>query len=176
MSASAPVDPGTIMYTKDWLTLIALVLGPILAVAWTLHHQDRKERRSAKERLFIQLMAHRKSIPISLEWAQALNVIDVVYADHPKVVERWHDLYDTLCTTNPPDSRVQHERLELLSEMAKALGYGGLQQTDIDKFYVPDAHAQQAARAFEVQTEFLRVLKASKNMAEGKPGDGPAQA
>ena len=52
--------------------------------------------------------------------------------------------------------------------MAKALGYKDLQQTDIDKFYVPEQHSQNAQRVFEVQTEFLRVLKASKNMGEGK--------
>ena len=95
-------------------------------------------------------------------------MIDVVYADTANVLAKWHQLYDCLNTKPLPESRVEHLRLELLSEMAKALGYKDLQQTDIDKFYVPEQHSQNAQRVFEVQTEFLRVLKASKNMGEGK--------
>ncbi len=131
---------------------------------------NRTEKRAAKQRLFVTLMGNRRSIPISLEWVQSLNVIDVIYADHPKVVAHWHTLYDILCTAPLNEEKVQHSRLELLSAMAQVLGYKALQQTDIDKFYVPDAHAQQANRFYEVQTEFLRVLKASKNMSEGKDG------
>jgi len=113
-------------------------------------------------------MGHRKSIPISLEWAQSLNVIDVIYADHPKVVGKWHELYDIVCTNPLNEAKFQHAVLEMMSEMAKVLGYRSLQQTDIDKFYVPETHAQQASRNFDVQTEFLRVLKASKSMSQGK--------
>jgi hypothetical protein len=167
MAAPAP-DPGTIIYAKDWLTLVALLLGPICAVVVTLWHQSRTEKRAAKQGLFLRLMSHRKSIPISQEWVQGLNLIDVVYADHPKVVGLWHQMYDVFHTPPLNEEKVQHARLELLSAMAKALGYKALQQTDIDKFYVPQAHSDQAGRIYEVQSEFLRVLKASKNMGEGK--------
>jgi hypothetical protein len=160
-------DPA-VWNTKDYATVIALFVGPICAVGFTLCHQVRRDKRAAKERLFVLLMGHRKSIPISPEWAQSLNVIDVIYADHPKIVGLWHTLYDVLSTTPLNEAKLQYSLLEMLSAMANALGYKALQQTDIDKFYVPDAHAQQASRVFEVQTEFLRVLKASKNMSEGK--------
>jgi hypothetical protein len=162
-------DP-TVWDAKDYATVIALFFGPICAVGLTLWHQARSEKRAAKQRLFVLLMGHRKSIPISLEWTQSLNVIDVIYADHPKVVGLWHTLYDILDTKPLNEAKLQHARLEMLSAMANVLGYKALQQTDIDKFYVPDAHAQQANRIFEVQTELLRVLKASKNMSEGKDG------
>jgi hypothetical protein len=151
----------------EFLTLVALISGPVVAVIITLWYQARVEKRRAKERLFVTLMSHRRSIPIAPEWVQALNVIDVVYADHPKVVGKWHELFDVLNLVPYNQARMTHVSLEMMSEMAKVLGYKDLQQTDIDKFYVPEAHSGQAARNLEVQTEFLRVLKASKNMAEG---------
>jgi hypothetical protein len=118
---------------------------------------------------FHDAYGHRKAIPIPQEWAQGLNLVDVVYANRPKVVAKYHALY-TLPDSPPVDpTKLQHSRMELLSEMAMSLGYKGLQQTDIDKFYLPQGHTDQAGRQLEIQTELLRVLKASKNMAEGKP-------
>src|ERR1051325_3654112 len=159
------MNPDTI-YLKDWLTLIALLLGPLLAVWWTLWYQARMERRNIKFRHFITLMGHRKSIPISPDWALALNLIDVVYADDPRIVAKWHALYEVLCTKPLDETKFQHASLELMSAIARSLGFSELEQTDIDKFYVPDQHAAQASRNFEVQTEALRVLKASKSFGD----------
>jgi hypothetical protein len=58
--------------------------------------------------------------------------------------------------------------------MATVLGYRRLRQTDIDRFYAPQAHGTQAALTQELQTEFLRVLKATHSL-QTKPllqGDG----
>lgn len=142
-------------------TLIALFLGPVSAVAITLWHQRRTEKRASKERLFITLMAHRKSFPPTFDWAQALNLIDVVYAKHPKIVKLWHDLYDILCQVPISDQKFNHKYLDLLSAMAKVLGYKTLHQTDIDKFYSPQAHGTHAQQQQELAQELLRVLKAS---------------
>ena len=169
MAVPAP-DPGTIIYLKDWLTIGALLLGPVFAVGWTLWHQDSKERHAAKMRLFIQLMAHRKSIPISQNWAQTLNVIDVVFADSPKVVAKWHLLYAVMDTKPQMNMQAfQHASLELMSEMAKELGYKEIQQTDIDKFYVPDQHAKEATRKYRIEMQLLRVLRRSRSFLDERP-------
>jgi hypothetical protein len=46
-----------------------------------------------------------------------------------------------------------------MSEMARELGFVNLQQTDIDRFYVPEVHGSQADLNAECQREWLRVLK-----------------
>jgi hypothetical protein len=69
------------------VNMIAIVLGPLLAVGITLWWQGRKEKRDAKERLFLTLMAQRRAFPPAIEWVNALNVIDVVFADHSQVVQ-----------------------------------------------------------------------------------------
>src|SRR5690606_8061294 len=98
----------------------------------TLWYQRRIIKWDAKQRRFITLMAHRKSNPPTFEWVNALNLVDVVYAAHPKVVTLWHDLY-TILSTQPPNLQAQsHKYLELLSAMAVVLGYRSLTVTDID--------------------------------------------
>jgi uncharacterized protein DUF6680 len=154
------------MEMKDWLTLVALFLGPTSAVIITLWYQKRSEKRSTQGRLFAILMGHRQSNPPPTEWVTGLNLIDVVFEDHRAVVNKWHELYQTL--NHPPEQinmrQVGHLRIELLSEMAVALGYHRLSQTDIDRFYAPQVFATQGALSQELQTELLRVLKATQSV------------
>jgi len=159
------------------VTAIALVAGPALGVAITLWHQRQTEKRAAKERFFLTLMAYRKFLSPAPDWTSALNLIDVVYADSPTIVRHWHSLYDILIQTPINMQRYTHQYLELLSEMARSLGYRSLQQTDIDKFYMPSAYGNQAVTNAEIQKELLRVLKATASIpifpAYPKGGDKP---
>ena len=150
--------------TKDWLTIIAIVISPFVASWLTLVWQDRKEKRDARVRLFTTLMAYRKSYPISREWAGALNLIDVVFADYPQVISRWHELYDLLHANSVGGERRVHKHLELLSEMASSLGYKRLKVTDIDKFYIPEIHGLEVDLNTACQQEWYRVLKNTNNM------------
>ncbi len=151
------------MDLKEFLPIVAIITGPLSAVLITLWWQRRKERRDAKLRLFITLMANRKSLLPTYEWVNALNLLDVVFADRPKIVALWHELYALL--QNPERTQVQdHKYLELLSEIARTLGFRRLQQTDIDKYYSPQIHLAQLSAQVEMQTELLRVLKKTSSL------------
>lgn len=84
----------------DIINIIAITVGPLLAVLITLWWQERKENRDANRRLFLTLMAKRRTTPPTVEWVDALNVIDVVFADVPQAVQLWHEYYSSL--VNPP--------------------------------------------------------------------------
>ena len=146
------------------INIIAIVLGPIIAVLITLIYQSDKEKRGAKTRLFITLMAHRKSYPPTMAWVESLNLIDVVFAKHPKVLGLWHEYYDCLHESTTDYIKRDHKYLELLFEMANTLGYKNLQQTDIDKFYSPKAHGSQSELNYKLQTELLRVLESTSSL------------
>jgi hypothetical protein len=149
---------------SEVLTIIALLFGPVMAVIITLWHQKRARRLEAKERLFSTLMAHRKSNPPTADWATALNLIDVVFEGNRQVVEKWHEAYAISLQRPWNQERWNHSYIELLSEMGDVLGYRRLQQTDIDRFYSPEAHGTQAVLQKDMQTELLRVLKATKSL------------
>jgi len=155
------------------LAILAVIVGPISAVLITLWHQDRKQKNDAKMHLFLTLMAHRKALPPNPEWVNALNVIDVVFSDHPKhVVSHWHDFYNLLHGDFDKNQQQRdHKYLELLSAMAKVLGYKSLSQTDIDKFYIPKAYGEQYEINAKVQKELLRVLENSACFVVEKKND-----
>jgi hypothetical protein len=58
---------------KDIINIIAVIIGPIVAVAITLWYQGRKEKRDAQHRLFTVLMAHRKSNPPTFDLVNGLT-------------------------------------------------------------------------------------------------------
>lgn len=150
----------------ETINLAALITSPIAAVLITLWWQGRKEQRDAKRRLFLTLMAHRRANPPTVEWVNALNVIDVVFADHVQVVQLWHEYYAGLA--NPPSNQNyesrEHTYLLMLSAMARSLGYTRLEQTDIDKYYSPQSHANIARMNFEIQIEWLRILRSTNKL------------
>ena len=131
------------------MNIIAVVLGPIVAVTITLYYQRYKEKQDAKHKAFLVLMAHRKSIPPNPSMTQVLNVLDVVFAKNRKVVDLWHKYYSLL--SQPPSQEREHTWLELLSEIAKDLHYPTLTQTDMDKFYLPQGQLDQLFWKTEIQ-------------------------
>jgi hypothetical protein len=152
--------------------VLATAIGPIAAVLITLWYQGTSQRQAAKERVFYSLMAHRKANPPTFEWANSLNLIDVVYADRPAIVQLWHELYDILQRTPLNNQQYAHKYLELLSAMAQSLGYHRLTQTDIDKFYSPQVHGDIAQLNAGIQLELLRVLRASERLSVVPRKDG----
>lgn len=155
--------PTSTTHVTDWIMVIAVFVGPIVAVSITLWWQQRKERRDAKTRLFTTLMAYRKSYLINYAWADSLNLIDVVFADCPGVVSRWHEYYAMLHQGTPPEHQ-HHKYLELLSAMSRECGFRNLQQTDIDKYYTPQGHANQADLDQRTQHAWLRVLETTAHL------------
>jgi hypothetical protein len=139
-----------------WVTGIAIVLGPLAGVLFTLWFQARKERTDAKHALFMALMAERKA-SVSPQLAQALNKIDVVFADAPRVKATWHEYYDLL--SGQPSEQRGHKWLELLSLMATELGYRKLSQIELDKFYLPQGHVDDAEFQRNVAQQWARVLE-----------------
>ena len=146
---------------------IIIGIGQILAVAiipiivWWLgiKYQDRKAKKEAQMRLFLTLMADRKSNPITKEWVDALNTIDVVFQDNKKVRHAWREYLDSLNEKSPHFDSSNSFRLDLLSEMAMALGYKNLKQTEIDRFYSPKYFGSQMWSPF--------CSMHSKNCSEG---------
>ncbi len=162
----------SIIRTLNILAIVAVIIGPLAAVLITLWHQDRTQKMDAQSKLFLALMAHRKALPPNPEWVNALNVIDVVFANHPNIIDLWHDFYNLLSGDWEKNQQQRdHKYLELLSAMARVLGYRSLSQIDIDKFYIPRAYGDQYETNVKVQKEWLRVLENSARFVVDKRED-----
>jgi hypothetical protein len=140
-----------------WVTSAAIFIGPLAGVLFTLWFQSSKDKIEAKRRLFLTLIAERKALTISPQLAQALNTIDVVFADSNAVKELWHKYYALL--SQPPGQERDHTWIELLDAMSRELRYNKLRQTDLDKFYIPQAHVDDLEFQRKIGHQWSRVLE-----------------
>ncbi|GLL55804.1 hypothetical protein KUBF_34670 [Bacteroides finegoldii] len=147
--------------------ILAVAVIPIIIWFGGIKYQNRKAKRDAQLNLFLTLMANRKSNPITKEWVDALNTIDVVFQDNHKVRHAWREYLDSLNEKSPHFQSNNAFLLDLLSEMAMVLGYKNLKQTEIDRFYSPKYFGSQMSRQEILFQENLRVLMHSKNCSEG---------
>ena len=146
-------------------TTIAIILGPIFAVIITLWYQNMREKRQHKFLLFRTLMSRRKDFfPISQEWVDALNLIDVVFHDNKKAVSLWHAFHGMLYHGKRDYEEEDRKYLDLLHTLARDLGYKNLQQTDIDRFYQPVGLGDQKELNEALQKEQLIYLQNSNKL------------
>lgn len=94
--------------TKDWIMVIATLLGPILAVQAQKWIEVAREHRARKLRVFTQLMATRAA-RLSPEHVQAINMIDLVFygsftfgihrrtRKEQAILDAWKEYHDNLC-------------------------------------------------------------------------------
>ena len=134
------------------INIIALIIIPILAVAIGQKLQVRSQKRNDKMQTFKILMTSR-IFGWTNESVQAMNLIDVVFADDKAVRKQWKICFDKMCVENPTDtdlSKIKLEREKLLEAMAKSLGYKDIITWEsIQNPYIPkgmiDLMAQQQA-------------------------------
>jgi DNA mismatch repair ATPase MutS len=144
--------------------IIAVSIVPLLVWWMGVRWQKRNAKDEAKRTLFFVLMANRKATP-NKEWVDALNTIDIVFQDDKKVRKAWREYYDSLDERSQYYQERNSFKLDLLSEMANALGYKDLKQTEIDRFYSPNYFLQLQQTQNLLAQESLRVLSHSKSNA-----------
>jgi hypothetical protein len=141
------------MGLNDWLVIIAIIIGPILAIQIQKFIENRKERKKQKMQIFKTLMATRAT-PLSPLHVEALNMIDIEFYDDKEVKERWKLLLDNFANypqnTDDPEYKTKlnlrsQRSTELLSdllfEMARSLGYDFDRVHIMRGAYVPKGHA-----------------------------------
>lgn len=84
----------------DILNIIALIFVPIFAVVVGQKMQDRAQKRNDKMQIFKILMTSR-IFGWTNESVQAMNLIDIVFADDEDVRKQWKICFDKMCVENP---------------------------------------------------------------------------
>lgn len=114
---------------EGWLTLAAVVLGPILALAAQRVLDNLREEHTRQVRVFRELMITRAQ-RLSPRHVEALNAVPLEFRQthgNKKILVAWKVYLDHLGTDSSKDTpawfRVGSERLvELLYEMSQRLG------------------------------------------------------
>ncbi len=154
------------MTISDWIMILAVFLGPIVAVRLTRYLDDKKEVEARKLEIFKTLMATR-AYNISWSHVEALNRIDLEFDKNNKnereVIEAWEAYLDLLGDTSMSADQWGVRRLDLLVEllykMAKVLKY------DFDKIhiknstYTPRAHSETEREQDIIRKGIIEILE-----------------
>jgi hypothetical protein len=145
-------------------SIIAIVAGPIAALAIQRWADNRREKRQAKLWVFRTLMTYRAT-RLNPNFVQALNVIDVVFNGDQRGEKgtrtAWKVLLDHL-TTDQGSKEAQEKTLDLtiklLVQMGKALGYDFDEVHLKRQVYQPIGHNQIEEEQRQLRTQLIRVL------------------
>jgi hypothetical protein len=163
---------------KDWATIVAALLGPILAVQAQKAVESLREKHRRKVFLFEQLMATRAA-RIAPEHVRALNMIDLVFygervlgfqrrsPKEQRVLDAWKEYHDHL-NDKVEDSQIslwvaQGDELftNLLYAVAQDLGFK-FDRVQLKRgAYSPIAHG-------EIEAEQTELRKATLSLVTGK--------
>ncbi len=146
------------MTIADWLMILAVLLGPIIAVQLTRFLDGKKEMRDRKMEVFKTLMATR-AYAVSWDHVVALNRIDLEFKNDNKkekaVIEAWKAYRDLLGVKGMSSEQWNIKRVdflvELLYNMAQVLDY------EFDKTHIKNSSYSPVA--YENVDEEQRLLR-----------------
>lgn len=164
------------MTVTEILNLLALIIIPIFAVALGRWLQDIADKRKDKMRIFTTLMTDRL-YPWSKEGVEALNCIDIVFADDKAVRLAWKDLKERYNVSELTPNQVvgiNHAQCRLLEAIANSLGYRDkITWEDIQSPYVPVGLARQKEMQESYNTNMIQIMKNLKeNMINETSSEG----
>ena len=141
--------------------IIALVAVPIIAVWVGQLLQDRAAKRKDQMAIFQCLMTHRATGWANQNAVNALNTLDIVFADNAEVRKCWAEL---LAKYKPNFSaqEITTAQCKLLEAMAKALGYSKkITWETIQNPYLPEGliqHMENTAKFEQGQLAFAKFM------------------
>jgi hypothetical protein len=148
---------------SDWIMVAAIILGPILAVQVEKIVEGRRERKRARLGIFYTLMQTRAN-RVDATHVQALNSIDFHFRKDRRVVDAWKVYLDHLNTTFADAQleawvrRGEDLLVDLLAEMAEALGYV-FDKVQIKRaIYAPRAHAEYQLDSVLIRRSLAEIL------------------
>ena len=150
---------------RDWISILAIILGPILAVQASEWLQRRREARSRKVSIFKTLMATRAS-GLNYNHVEALNLIEVEFNEEKEVKAAWKAYLDHLNEKNLSNENWASKKndlfLDMLFLMGKKLGYD-FDRTDIKNLaYFPIGHSDFEQDQFAIRKGLMEIV-ARKN-------------
>lgn len=157
------------MKLYEILTMVAIILGPILAVQAEKFLQRRRDDKGRRLNIFKTLMATRGS-SLSFAHVEALNRIDLEFSDdkkYQKVIAAWKEYFDNLGHRVQADDQLtvwiaRNEELlaNLLYEMGQSLGYTFDKVLIKRNIYSPVGHERVERENEQIRKGLLNVLNA----------------
>ncbi|MCX2796357.1 DUF6680 family protein [Microbulbifer thermotolerans] len=157
------------MTVTDTIMILAVFLGPIVAVRLTRYLDDRKEVRERKLWIFKTLMATR-AYTVAPTHVEALNRIDLEFnpkkKHEKKVLDAWKEYLDLLGDRGMSQEQWAVKRLDLLVELLYHMGRS--LKYDFDKTqikngtYSPIAHGKIEEQQEAIRQGVIELLQGKR--------------
>ncbi len=151
------------MKAIEWVTIGAIIVGPILAVQIQKLIERYTEKKDRKLNIFKTLMATRGA-RVSFEHVRALNMIDMEFVNITKVTKAWKNYLDCLNEGSFDEARLalwaqnrDNLFVILLKEMANHLSYD-FDDVHLKKaVYIPRAHGDEEAEQLLIRDQIKKI-------------------
>lgn len=104
------------------VNIIAIIISPILALLISQSLQAKHEKQSEKLQILKTLMTQR-ILPKSVEYVNALNTIDIIFADSKSVREAYKSLYESYHQKDFDYTKSQTKLTKLIEAIVADVGY-----------------------------------------------------
>lgn len=154
----------TVLWATGLLSVLAIMTAPISALWIQRRIEDDKALRRRRQAIFNALWVNRRR-QFWIARIDALNMIDIEFIGHQRVLEAWQALFAHYVRTDHPGTQDQifNEREELfatlLYEMSQVLKYGFSRTYVRDNIYRPILHSEMDAMEVENRRLINKLLK-----------------
>jgi hypothetical protein len=159
------------MTISDWIMILAVFSGPIVAVQLTKHLDRQKEKRQRKLDIFKTLMATR-AYGISWDHVMTLNKIDLEFErsnpSEKEVLNAWKQYLDLLGDKSISGEQWAAKRLELFVELLHRMAL--VLEYDFDKTHIknssysPTAHGNLEAEQSSIRKGLIEILEGRRSI------------
>lgn len=150
----------------EYVNLIAILVGPVIAVGITLWVEARRARRDS-QMVVIRLLMATRHLPSDPSYSTAINLIPVEFFDKPNVMEAYNAYQAAISQARPvlqddvvrQDQEVARKQTKLISAVLECIG---MRVSEADLAAQPYAASGMIAR----DNLYLESLIAQKRIAE----------
>ena len=162
--------------TYEALTLLAIVLGPVIAVSITLFFEKRRKLREQRVQT-VRMLVSTRHLPSDPAYTTAINMIPIDFNSNRRVMAAWHAYIDIIRYPAPAGSEEQKlkdmlsKQTKLIFEALKCLDYE-LSETDIQATpYAADGFIRRDMIMIEGWQAWPRIAAALERQNSSLLGD-----
>lgn len=167
-------------------TILAVILGPILAVLITRIIDDRRAARARQMEIFRTLMRTRK-MPIHVDHVGALNLVEIEFNEKKAVIQAWRNYLSNLSEPLPQTATTDEEQhfnkkrdtllTKLIHEIASSLRFKVEQLDIMEGNYHPQGWNDDELEQRLVRRGLIDLLQGRKPLGvtavQAKPDNSP---
>lgn len=151
---------------EGWLTIAAIILGPVLAFGIQHWRDQLREERNRKRKVFHQLLLTLK-VPMAPVHVDAINSVPLEFYSHQETIRAWRLYTSHLNNRNMLKNNLQgwvdrkfELLIDLVYEMGKILRFDHIDKATLrDNLYVPQGYEDREEQFRQMREATLQVLR-----------------